>query len=136
MCSCGFYVYVKYPYLGVSPDAVVECKCCGKGLLEVKYLLCAQENSSPEVPEENQSFCCQECSNSKLQLKHRHSYYYQHQLQMFVINCKFVVLVRNRICILSAWFIWMMFFYTNQFLLQRTSSVTLFYQNFLESGIH
>ena len=42
MSSCGFYVCTKYPYLGVSPDAVVECKRCGKGVVEVKCPLCAR----------------------------------------------------------------------------------------------
>ena len=54
--SYGFYVCVKYPYLGVSPDAVVESKCCGKGVVEVKCPLCAREDSLLKVAEENQYF--------------------------------------------------------------------------------
>ena len=92
--SCGFYVCVKYPYLGASPDAIVECKCCGKGVVEVKCPLCAREDSLLNIAEEKRSFCLQECDSGKLQLKHNHSYYYQCQLQMYVTNrmfCDFVV---------------------------------------------
>ena len=52
--SCGFYV--KYSYLGASPDAIVECKC----------LLCAREDSLLKVAEENLYFCLQECDNGYL----------------------------------------------------------------------
>lgn len=37
-CSeTGIFVYKDYPYLAASPNGVTECKCCGKGLLEIKY---------------------------------------------------------------------------------------------------
>ena len=26
----------QWPFIGASPDGVVECKCCGKGVLEIK----------------------------------------------------------------------------------------------------
>ena len=130
--SCGFYVCVKYPYLGVPPDAVVESKCCGKGVVEMKRLLYAREDLLLKVAEENQSFCLQECDNGKLQFNHNYSYYYQcRQIICFAI----LLFGQKHNCILSAW-LWVMLFYTNPFLLQRTSSVTVVGQNFLESGTH
>ena len=36
-CSeTGLHVYKENPYLAASPDGIIECKCCGKGLLEIK----------------------------------------------------------------------------------------------------
>lgn len=36
-CSeTGIFVSKDYPYLAASPDGVTECKCCGKGILEIK----------------------------------------------------------------------------------------------------
>ncbi|XP_021353601.1 uncharacterized protein LOC110450420 isoform X2 [Mizuhopecten yessoensis] len=34
--ECDFFVDTDHPFMGASPDGLVCCKCCGKGLLEVK----------------------------------------------------------------------------------------------------
>ena len=34
----GLIINPNYPYIGASPDAIVECKCCGVRCLEIKYL--------------------------------------------------------------------------------------------------
>ena len=34
--SCGFFTSVEHPFLGASPDALIECNCCGQGVIEVK----------------------------------------------------------------------------------------------------
>jgi hypothetical protein len=42
----GFIVSIKKPCFGASPDSFVECKCCGRGVLEVKCPYTAREASS------------------------------------------------------------------------------------------
>ena len=32
----GFYVHVEHPYIGASPDGLVQYDCHGPGLLEIK----------------------------------------------------------------------------------------------------
>ena len=32
----GLHVNPSFPHLGASPDGIVSCCCCGKGLLEIK----------------------------------------------------------------------------------------------------
>lgn len=32
----GFFIHPDDPYIGASPDAVVNCKCCGQGICEIK----------------------------------------------------------------------------------------------------
>ena len=32
----GVVLFKKYPYLGASPDLIVKCTCCGKGVVETK----------------------------------------------------------------------------------------------------
>ena len=94
--SCGFYVSVKYPFLGASPDALIDCKCCGQGVVKVNCPLCAWESSLTEAARGSQNFCLQQCSDGKYELKHEHDYYYQCQLQMFVTNhsfCDFIHVV-------------------------------------------
>lgn len=36
LSTCGLFVSQKTPYIGASPDGVVSCKCCGKGIIEIK----------------------------------------------------------------------------------------------------
>ena len=38
--KCGLFISVDYPFLGASPDSIVECSCCGKGVCEVKVRTC------------------------------------------------------------------------------------------------
>ena len=33
--SCVFYVSVEHPFWGASSDALIECKCCGLGVVEI-----------------------------------------------------------------------------------------------------
>lgn len=36
LSTCGLFISADYPFLGASPDGLVECKCCGQGTCEVK----------------------------------------------------------------------------------------------------
>ena len=92
--SCGFFICVEHPFLGASPDALIECNCCGQGVVEVKCSLCAQECSLEEAADAVASFRLDVLPTGKFQLKRNHSYYFQIQLQMFASKrgyCDFVV---------------------------------------------
>ena len=32
----GFVINPMWPHLGATPDGVVNCTCCGKGILKIK----------------------------------------------------------------------------------------------------
>ena len=34
--SAGFHVNIQYPKLGATPEGVIECECCGAGIIEIK----------------------------------------------------------------------------------------------------
>ena len=34
--KCGLFISVYHPFLGASPDGIVQCSCCGHGICEVK----------------------------------------------------------------------------------------------------
>ena len=36
--NIGLVLFKQYSYLGASPDLIVECICCGKGVVETKCL--------------------------------------------------------------------------------------------------
>ena len=88
---CGFVVSVDKPFIEASPDAFVQCKCCGPGVVEVKCPFCIQSTSlDSDLP----NFCLTRSQDGCLHLKRDHPYYYQCQLQLYVSQrayCDFVV---------------------------------------------
>ena len=40
--ECGLFLCEEIPYVGVGPDPLVECVCCGKACLEVQCPLTIQ----------------------------------------------------------------------------------------------
>ena len=32
----GLHINADYPHLGVSSDGIIDCDCCGKGLVKIK----------------------------------------------------------------------------------------------------
>jgi hypothetical protein len=65
---------------------LVECKCYGKGVVEVKRPLTAQESSFADAVDKV-SYCVEVCSDGKDKLKRQHQYYSMPncQLRIFVI---------------------------------------------------
>ena len=93
--SCGFIVDQESPFLGASPDSLVECTCCGRGVLEVKCPFRAKEAYSLEqVAEEHKDFCLQLLPSKTLKHSRNHAYYLRCQLQIYTTKrayCDFVV---------------------------------------------
>ena len=88
----GFVINPDIPYMGASPDGVVSCDCCGKGVLEVKCPFKHRNNTIAEACEDKE-FCLKKDVNN-IFLDKKHKYYYQIQTQLLVSNadyCDFVV---------------------------------------------
>lgn len=45
----GLMLNPNYPTLGASPDAVIDCMCCGKGLVEIKCPFKIRDTNPCEV---------------------------------------------------------------------------------------
>ena len=45
----GLLLSTHRPYVGTSPDGLVNCDCCGKGVLEVKCPFCCREGRSINI---------------------------------------------------------------------------------------
>ena len=91
--EAGLSLSTKWPFLGASPDGVVNCHCCGKGVLEIKCPFCHRNDSILESSHDRK-FCLHNNSQNSLVLDPTHSYYYQVQTQIFVCGveyCDFVV---------------------------------------------
>ena len=76
----GLILHPSYPFLGATPDGIVNCSCCGSGVLEIKCPFRCKEKSFEDAASQK-SFCLEE-DNGDLRLKVDHTYYYQVQLQM------------------------------------------------------
>ena len=37
----GFVINSTWPHLGATPDGIVDCACCGKGVVEIKCPFCS-----------------------------------------------------------------------------------------------
>ena len=74
----GFIIHRDYPYVGASPDGIVQCSCCGYGVLEIKCPYCIRDQDP------NQASCLEDGK-----LSPKHSYYYQIQTQLSVCSADY-----------------------------------------------
>ncbi|XP_048738785.2 uncharacterized protein LOC125653386 [Ostrea edulis] len=99
-CSeTGIFVYKDFPYLAASPDGVTECKCCGKGLLEIKCPFSFQNEISQVAMSKNSS-CISAHGKYELKKKLSSPYYVQMLGQMAIGNfsfCDFVLYTKKDI---------------------------------------
>ena len=93
--SSGFFISTGHPFLGASPDALTECKCCGSGVIEVKCPLCAQRSSFEEAADQGRNFALKSClrtgssSNATMATTTNASYKFMHVTRRGF--CDFVV---------------------------------------------
>lgn len=88
--SCDF------PFLGATPDGLLNCKCCDKKyVIEIKCPFKCKEKCPTELAKTDNKFCMfYDKSDNKYYLKRDHDYYYQIQLQMLLSKreaCYFMV---------------------------------------------
>ena len=94
----GFYIDVDKPFNCASPDGLVECSCCDKGLLEIKCPYCIKE----KLPDEEFSGFYMSKHCDKWSLKEDHPFFYQVQTQLHVCRlsyCNFVIWSNDEIIV-------------------------------------
>ena len=77
--ECGLFLCEEIPFVGGSPDRIVECDCCGQSCLEIKCPFSIR-HLSPESPEAILPYMKRENNISTLSSSHK--YYTQCQIQM------------------------------------------------------
>jgi len=95
--SSGLLLDPTNPFVGASPDGIVECSCRGSGVLEIKCPYSCKDKSF-EIRAGEHSFFLEEDDSGNLHLKESHPYYYQIQLQMKLYGthyCDFVAWRKN-----------------------------------------
>ena len=83
----GFFISLKVPYKGASPDPSVSCNCCGNGCLEIKCPFDSREKFVFEILDCDNSYPEGDVKNG-ITLKTTHMYYYQIQSQLNVTGRK------------------------------------------------
>ena len=68
----GLVVSATHPYIGATPDGIIECDCCGFGILEVKCPYCIR------MEDPSTASCLRNDT-----LASNHEYYYQVHTQLF-----------------------------------------------------
>ena len=76
---CGLFVMQNKSFISASPDAVVSCSCCGKGVLEIK---CPYSIANQIPSETNLTYLRKTAVDGKVKLVISHPYYSQVQTQM------------------------------------------------------
>ena len=94
LSTCGLFVSKKTPYIGASPDGVVSCKCCGKGIIEIKCSDLYKDKTPYEacLLSQNKYHLCLD-ENQLVHLKTDSPWYVQIQGQMGVCEvnwCDFI----------------------------------------------
>ena len=84
----GLVLNPEWPFIGASPDGVIECSCCGKEVLEIKCPYCHKDSTIVAAARDDPKFCLEEVYGI-LTLDTSHSYYYQVQTQLFVCDVEY-----------------------------------------------
>ncbi|XP_014676996.1 PREDICTED: uncharacterized protein LOC106816868 isoform X2 [Priapulus caudatus] len=86
--KAGFTIAQTHPFLGASPDGIVNCSCCGEGLIEIKCPYIYRDVTVADATEDSKF-----CLGADMKIKVNHPYYTQMQMQMFVTNMIYCDLV-------------------------------------------
>ena len=79
--ASGLHVNPCYPHLGATPDGLIECDCCGEGVLEIKCPFKHRDKHPHEAVLDPQ-FCLRKDEDGTVYLSKSHEYYYQIQGQL------------------------------------------------------
>ena len=83
--SCGLFINPCYPYLGASPDGIIINDRKRVGLFECKNLLQNKPITLRHAAKYVKGFCL-ELAGGQLKLKRNHSYYFQCQGQLNIVD--------------------------------------------------
>ena len=84
--ECGLFIHRDYPFIGASPDLIVSCSCCGKGVCEIK----SPESIKDQSPTySNYKKYLVKNDNGKSTLSKSSEYFTQVQGQMAVLSLEY-----------------------------------------------
>lgn len=84
----GLHLHAEKPFFGASPDAITECDCCGKGAVEIKCPYCLRDGTTIKQYATKKGSPVQ-ITEAGYKMDPNHQYFYQVQMQMYVLDVKF-----------------------------------------------
>ena len=88
--TSGFCISNEKSFIGASPDAKIECECCGVGVLEVK---CPYKLKDKKIIDIDANYESLKKKEGELHLKRDHDHYYQIQTQIYACSTSFAFYV-------------------------------------------
>ena len=83
---CGLFIHKTIQFFGASPDGLIDCECCGQGVLELKCPYCIKDD---EATVSILKYLISDNNGHTLRLKEEHPYFYQCQAQMLCTERKY-----------------------------------------------
>ena len=87
--NSGLVLNPQWPHLGASPDGIITCVCCGRGVLEIKCPYSHRNSKVEDVATDTHSCLKKSDTDHCLHLDHDHAYYFQVQAQIFVCQVEY-----------------------------------------------
>ncbi|XP_062576556.1 uncharacterized protein LOC134238447 [Saccostrea cucullata] len=91
--NIGFHIFTEKPYMGATPDGLIMCKCCGKGLIEIKCSYSHQNETPYDIAGDSSYHLYRDESNGSVYLRPDSPWYIQIQGQLGILSlpwCDFV----------------------------------------------
>ena len=86
----GLVIDPLHPFLAASPDGIIECQCCGRGLLEIKCSFKYRYMSSAsDAALSDPQYCLKKDSEGEIIFNRSHKYYDQVQAQLAICQLPF-----------------------------------------------
>lgn len=73
----GLVISLENPFLAASPDRILRCECHGYIVVEVKCPYTHRDSTINRAMETDKQFCLELAEDGSIQLKKKHSYFYQ-----------------------------------------------------------
>ena len=73
LLESGLVINPLYPHFGATPDGIVQCTCCGRGVVEVKCPYRCKDTSFKKASQDS-TFCLTNTAEGKFTLKTGHAY--------------------------------------------------------------
>ena len=89
----GLHISPDYPYLGASPDGLIQCSTCGFGVIEIKSPFKYRNATWQEAAQDTANGCSIE--GNSLRVKRHSRWMYQIQGQMMITGASYCDFVLN-----------------------------------------
>lgn len=89
IANSGLVLNPQWPHLGASPDGIISCVCCGRGVLEIKCPYCHRNSKVEDVATDLHSCLKESDTDHSPHFDRDHAYYFYVQTQIFACQVEY-----------------------------------------------